>query len=100
LENVKEAGMKPCSGGIVGMGEDEKDIVELALELKEQDPDIVPINFLIPVPGTLLDNEGDITTEESLKALCLFRYVLPESDLTISAGREWHLGPAQKKALK
>lgn len=100
LENVKEAGMKPCSGGIVGMGEDEKDIVELALELKKQDPDIVPVNFLIPVPGTPLDNEGDITTEESLKALCLFRYVLPESDLTISAGREWHLGPAQRKALK
>jgi biotin synthase len=100
LENVKEAGMKPCSGGIVGMGESQDDLVDLAFELKEQDPDIVPINFLVPVPGTPLDNEGDITTEESLKALCMFRYVLPESDLTISAGREWHLGPAQKKALK
>jgi biotin synthase len=100
LENVKEAGMKPCSGGIVGMGEEKEDLVELAFELREQDPEIVPINFLVPVPGTPLENEGDITTEESLKALCMFRYVLPESDLTISAGREWHLGPAQKKALK
>jgi biotin synthase len=100
LENVKEAGMKTCSGGIVGMGEEKEDLAELALELRKQDPDIAPINFLIPVPGTPLDNEGDITTEESLKALCMFRYALPESDLTISAGREWHLGPAQKKALK
>lgn len=100
LENVKEAGMKPCSGGIVGMGESQNDLVDLAFELQEQQPEIVPINFLVPVPGTPLDNEGDITTEESLKALCMFRYVLPESDLTISAGREWHLGPAQKKALK
>lgn len=100
LENVKEAGMKPCSGGIVGMGEEKEDLVELAFELREQDPEIVPINFLVPVPGTPLENEGDITTEESLKALSMFRYVLPESDLTISAGREWHLGPAQKKALK
>ncbi len=100
LENVEKAGMTTCSGGIVGMGEEPEDLVELALELRKQDPEIVPINFLVPVPGTPLENEGDITTEESLKALCMFRYVLPESDLTISAGREWHLGPAQKKALK
>jgi biotin synthase len=100
LENVEKAGMTTCSGGIVGMGEEPEDLVELALELRAQDPEIVPVNFLVPVPGTPLENEGDITTEESLKALCMFRYVLPESDLTISAGREWHLGPAQKKALK
>ncbi len=100
LKNVKDAGMKPCSGGIVGMGESRDDLVDLALELREQQPDIVPINFLIPIPGTPLEDEGEITTEESLKALCLFRYVLPESDLTIAAGREWHLGPAQKEALK
>lgn len=100
LENVKKAGMKPCSGGIVGMGESQEDLVDLAFELQKQDPYIVPINFLIPIPGTPLENEGDISTEKSLKALCMFRYVLPESDLTISAGREWHLGPAQTEALK
>lgn len=100
LENVKKAGMQPCSGGIVGMGESQEDIVDLAFELQDQDPDIVPINFLIPVQGTPLENEGEITTEESLRALSLMRFVLPESDITISAGREWHLGPAQKDALK
>ncbi len=100
LRNVKEAGMVPCSGGIVGQGESRRDLVQLALELKKEDPRIVPVNFLIPVPGTPFEDKGDITTEYALKSLCLFRFVLPESDLTISAGREWHLGAAQEKALK
>ncbi len=100
LKHVKEAGMRPCSGGIVGMGEGREDVVDLALSLREEDPEIVPVNFLIPVPGTPLEDEGDITVEYALKTLCLFRYVLPESDLTVSAGREWHLGPDQARALK
>jgi len=100
LKHVREAGMRPCSGGIVGMGETRGDVVDLALSLREEDPDIVPVNFLIPVPGTPLEDEGDITTDYALKTLALFRYVLPESDLTVSAGREWHLGPAQAEALK
>lgn len=100
LKNVKEAGLRPCSGGIIGQGERNRDIVDLAEELREQQPEIVPMNFLIPIPGTPMEDEGNITTEEALKTLCLIRFVLPESDLTISAGREWHLGPSQEKALK
>lgn len=100
LKNVREAGLRPCSGGIVGQGETKDDIVELGLELREQQPEIVPMNFLIPVPGTPLEDEGNITTEDALKTLCMIRFLLPESDLTISAGREWHLGPAQEKALR
>jgi biotin synthase len=100
LENVKKAGMRPCSGGIVGQGESDRDIVDLAGELADQEPEIVPMNFLIPVPGTPMEDEGNISTEKALKTLCLIRFVLPDSDLTISAGREWHLGPAQEKALK
>jgi len=100
LRNVKKAGMKPCSGGIIGQGESKKDIVEMALELRTQKPEIVPLNFLIPIPGTPMEDEGDLTTNEALKTLCLIRFVVPSADLTISAGREWHLGPAQKKALK
>lgn len=100
LKHVKEAGMRPCSGGIVGMGEGPGDVVDLALSLREEQPEIVPVNFLIPVPGTPLEDEGNITTEYALKTLCLFRFVLPESDLTVSAGREWHLGPEQARALK
>ncbi|MFB6356499.1 MAG: biotin synthase BioB, partial [bacterium] len=100
LEYVKEAGMTVCSGGIVGMGETRDDVINLVKSLREQQPKIVPINFLIPIQGTPLEDEGELTTEFCLKALCLARFMLPDRDLTISAGREWHLGPAQKDALK
>lgn len=100
LENVRRAGMTTCSGGIVGQGEDPEDLVELALSLKQEDPTIVPVNFLIPMPGTPLENEGQLTPEYCLKALSMFRLVLPEADLTISAGREWHLGSQLRQALR
>lgn len=100
LENVRKAGMTTCSGGIVGQGEEPRDLVELALSLQDEDPTIVPVNFLIPMPDTPLEDEGQLTPEYCLKALSMFRFVLPEADLTISAGREWHLGERQRDALR
>jgi biotin synthase len=55
VEAVKKAGMKTCSGGILGMGESDDDVIDLALSLRELDVKSVPVNFLIPVPGTSLE---------------------------------------------
>ena len=52
VQAVKDAGMKTCSGGILGMGESDDDVIDLALSLRQLDVKSVPVNFLIPVPGT------------------------------------------------
>jgi biotin synthase len=99
LRAVREAGLEICSGGIVGMGEEDVDVVELALRLAELEAEAIPINFLIPIPGTPIGPGGPLNPRYCLKVLALFRLANPRCELRIAAGRELHLGPLQPLGL-
>ena len=90
LKKVKAEGMCACSGGIIGMGESHADVVDMLLELREIAPQALPINFLLPIPGTPLEHTdtSGLTTEYCLKVLCLARLMVPQTDLRCAAGRE------------
>lgn len=95
LAKAKKAGMSVCSGGIFGMGETDKQILELAMELKTLNVDAVPLNFLSPIPGTPLETADLLTPLRCLKIIALFRYVLPDKQILICGGREANLGILQ-----
>ncbi|MDA8961804.1 biotin synthase BioB [Congregibacter sp.] len=90
LEHVRQSGMKVCSGGIVGMGEDQSDRVGLLQQLANlpQHPDSVPINMLVRVPGTPLAGEGDLDPFEFVRTIAVARILMPRSHVRLSAGRE------------
>jgi biotin synthase len=96
---AKEAGMEACCGGIVGMGEDDDDVVELAFALRELAVESVPVNFLDPRPGTPLGALPRVTPQYCLKVLCLFRFLHPRADLRVAGGREVNLRWLQPMAL-
>jgi biotin synthase len=99
LRVVREAGLEICSGGLVGMGEEDVDVVELALRLGELAVEAVPVNFLIPIPGTPLESASGPNPRYCLKVLALFRLANPACELRVAAGREVHLGSLQPLAL-
>ena len=91
LKAAKAAGIRVCSGGLFGMGEEPSHRAELAFALKELDVDEVPMNFLIPVDGTRLAHATPLSPLEILKVIALFRWILPTKNIFICAGRQ-HLG--------
>lgn len=99
LQAVRNAGMQLCSGGIIGMGEAPTDIVDMAFSLRELAVESIPLNFLNPIEGTPLSNEGKLTPLGCLKALAMFRFVNPKSELRIAGGREIHLRSLQPLGL-
>jgi len=99
LQNVRRAGLEICSGGIVGMGEEDADVVELALQLGRLEAEAVPVNFLLPIAGTPLEGVCRLDPRYCLMVLSLFRLAKPRGELRIAAGRELHLGPLQPLGL-
>ncbi len=99
LEKVKAAGMSPCSGCIIGMGESNDEIVEIAYSLRELDADSIPINFLNAIPGTPLENRWENNPRKCLKVLALFRFICPTKEIRISGGREVNLRSLQPLGL-
>ncbi len=95
IEITKSAGLKICSGGILGLGETWAQRVELAFFLKELDVDSIPINFLNPIPGTRMENRSLLPPMEALKCIALFRFINPDKSITICGGRERTLGDFQ-----
>jgi biotin synthase len=95
LHAVRDAGLELCSGGIVGMGEKDSDVVQMALALRDLGADSIPINFLLPVDGTPLAKRDELNPRYCLKVLALFRLVNPDTELRIAGGRERHLGSMQ-----
>ncbi len=85
---AKAAGLRVCSGGILGMGESWAQRVEMALTLRDLDVDSIPINFLNPIPGTRMAERPLLSPLEALKCIALFRFVNPRKDITICGGRE------------
>jgi biotin synthase len=99
VNQATKAGMSSCSGAIFGMGESDDDIVSLAFELRELDPDSVPINFLIPMDGTPLGTDWHLTPERCLRILALYRLFFPDVEVRLAGGREIHLRGQQSLAL-
>jgi biotin synthase len=92
LKEARDIGLSVCSGGILGMGESMQDRVSMAFTLRELDVDSVPINFLMPVPGTPLAAATPIPPLEALHAIALFRLILPDKEIRICGGRGTALG--------
>jgi biotin synthase len=99
IRNARAAGLEICSGGIVGMGETDEDIIDLALALRDVKPDSIPINTLHPAGGTPLEHCDQLTPRRCLKVLCLFRFLHPKTEIRIAGGREHNLRSLQPLAL-
>lgn len=87
LKKVKAEGMYACSGGIIGMGESWEDRIDMAVSLAEVGVDSIPINALMPIKGTPLENLESLTEDEILRTIAIFRYINPEADIRLAAGR-------------
>jgi biotin synthase len=92
LRLVRAAGMEVCCGGIIGMGESLEQRAEFAGQLAELEPDEVPMNFLIPNPGTPYANRPVVEGPEALRTVAAFRLALPRTVLRFAGGRELTLG--------
>ena len=99
LQAVRDSGMELCSGGIIGMGEDDTQVVEMAFDLQKLEVHSIPLNFLNPIDGTSLEQTTLLTPAYCLKALAMFRFVNPERELRIAGGRELNLGSLQPLGL-
>ena len=87
IKRAKKAGLEVCSGGIIGMGEDIDDRIEMAFDLQELEISSIPINTLIPIKGTMLEGVKQLTEAEILRTVAIFRYINPEADIRLAAGR-------------
>lgn len=104
LKSVRTAGMELCSGGIVGMGEQPSDIVQMAIELRDLGVESIPVNFLNPIDGTPLEGAAncggvELSPQYCLKVLAMFRLVNPDREIRIAGGREIHLRSLQPLGL-
>ncbi|MBE3585136.1 MAG: biotin synthase BioB [Thermoanaerobacter sp.] len=100
IRTAQAAGLRVCSGGIIGMGEVLADRLEMVLELRELGVTSVPVNILNPIPGTPLAGQKSLPVEEIFKTLALFRLIMPRAVLRLCGGREPGLGEKQQKALE
>lgn len=99
VQAAQRAGLNTCCGGIIGMGEDDEDVVDLGFALRELRVSSLPVNFLIPIGGTPLEERPVTHAPRALKALCLMRFLNPEADIRAAGGRERTLGEWQPLAL-
>lgn len=95
IQYCKAAGIRICSGGIFGMGENPDQRIELAVALQELDVDVVPLNFLHAIPGTPFENLPPLRPMEILKIIAVYRLMLPSKDIMTAGGREVHLRDLQ-----
>jgi biotin synthase len=99
VRQAARAGLSPCSGVIVGMGESDEELVDVAFSLRALEPDSVPVNFLMPFPGTPLAGRAELTPARCLRVLAMFRFVFPRTEVRIAGGREMHLRSLQPLGL-
>ncbi|MBG9942204.1 biotin synthase BioB [Brevibacillus formosus] len=99
VDTVKRAGMSPCAGVIIGMGESDEEIVEMAFALRNLDADSIPINFLNAIQGTPLEDKGRTPAMKALRVLALFRFICPDKEIRVAGGREVNLRTLQPLSL-
>ncbi|MEQ2563494.1 biotin synthase BioB [Ventrimonas sp. CLA-AP-H27] len=102
IRMLQGLGYEICSGGIIGMGESKEDVVDMLLELREIQPEALPINFLLPIPGTPLEHAdmSVLSTAYCMKVLCLARLLVPKADIRCAAGREVYFKGEEKMLLR
>ncbi|MBG9451657.1 biotin synthase BioB [Cytobacillus firmus] len=99
VQLIKEAGISPCSGVIIGMKETKEDVIAMARSLKVLDADSIPVNFLHAIDGTPLEGTDELNPRYCLKVLCLMRFINPSKEIRISGGREVNLRSLQPLGL-
>lgn len=99
VQLIKEAGISPCSGVIIGMKETKQDVIMMARSLKALDADSIPVNFLHAIDGTPLAGTNELNPRYCLKVLCLMRFINPTKEIRISGGREVNLRSLQPFGL-
>ena len=100
LEIAREAGLELCTGGIIGLGETREQRIEMTLELARIYPEEVTINILVPVPGTPLELQVNLPNSEITRIFSVIRFLLPESVIKISGGRETQLDDSGEELLQ
>ncbi len=96
LKRVKAAGLRLCSGVLLGMGETWEDRLDMALCLAELGADSIPINALMPIPGTPLEHQSRLKEEELLRTIAFFRYIDPTAHIRLAAGRLLYTNNGEK----
>lgn len=99
VDLVKEAGISPCSGIIIGMKETKQDVIDMANSLKVLDADSIPINFLHAIDGTPLAGTQELNPRYCLKVISLMRFMNPTKEIRIAGGREVNLRSLQPLGL-
>ena len=99
IRRIQAAGLDVCSGGIIGLGEDEEDRVDLAMALQERHIMSVPINIFTPIKGTPMAQYPVLQPAEICRTMAMFRYVLPKATIRVCAGREGALRDMQGLAM-
>lgn len=99
LLSARRVGLTLCTGAIFGQGETEEDIIDVALALRDLDPQSIPVNFLIAMEGTPLAGTNYLKPQDCLRILCLMRFLNPGQEIRVSAGREAHIRSLQPLAL-
>lgn len=92
IRTARAAGMEICSGGIISMGETSRQRVEMAYALRELNVDCIPVNILNPIPGTRLEHQPLLDTDEILRTIALFRLIMPDKTLCFAGGRQNAMG--------
>lgn len=100
IKNLKQAGIQACSGGIVGLGESWADRIDMAIALRELEVESVPINLLNPREGTVLGEQPRLDPYDAIKAIAIFRLLLPQQILRYAGGREAVMGDLQHLGFK
>ena len=100
LKIAREAGLELCTGGIIGLGETRRQRLELVLELASIYPEEVTINILVPIPGTPLELQTPLPKSEIIRMFSVVRFLLPDSVIKISGGRETNLDDSGEELLK
>ncbi len=100
VKNVRAAGIQACTGGIIGLGESWEDRIDLALALRDLGVESVPINLLNPREGTPLEGQNKLDPYEAVKAIAIFRFILPQQILRYAGGREVVMGDLQHLGLQ
>jgi len=99
LAACRAAGLQLCSGGIMGMGERDDDLIDMAFELRALEVESIPLNFLNSIDGTPLEGVDKVTPRDCLRGLAMMRMVNPAAEIRIAGGREIHLGSLQALGL-
>ncbi len=99
VEKAQQAGLSACSGALIGMGQSQEDIIDLGYALRDMKVESLPVNFLMPIPGTPLADRYELSPTRCLNVLCLYRFLSPQASLRISGGRELHLRSLQSLGL-